>query len=163
VLKVTSLEQAHKIYLDALALIGFVKSTYDSIEETRVNQVNAKKEYKNIESSAKRVLEEAADKCNNSHVKSDAIDLKEEAMNKMKKAENMLSSGIVDWVWLVALLVSIKELAENSYSKASRDISSYNSYHSSYSSSSSSSSSHSSSFGGFGGGSFGGGGAGGHW
>jgi uncharacterized membrane protein YgcG len=162
VLKVDSLKEAHKIYSDAIALISFVESTYISIEGTQKEQANAKREYETLRSSAKSALEDAVEKCKKEHVKSNAKSLKEEAVDKMKKAENMLSLGIVDWVWLVALLVSIKEIAKRSYSQASDDISSYN-YYTSESHHSDNSPTHSSDFGGFGGGSFGGGGAGGHW
>lgn len=161
VLKVYSLEQAHKLYTDAVALIEWVEKTYKSIDTVLIDQKNAKENYLHLKSSAKSALEDASKKCNESHVKEAAKNLKEKAESDMKKAETMISSGVVDWVWLVALLVSIHETAKQSYSKASSDISSYNSYNSYHSSSSSSSSG--SSFGGFGGGSFGGGGAGGHW
>ena len=159
---INSITQAYKSYTEGASLIASVKSIYKSIDEGVIAQVSAKRKYKELNSSAKKALEEAAKECEQEHVKSEAKSLKDKATGEMKKAEVMLSSGVVDWVWLVALLVSIKEIAENSHSQASRDISNYTSYHSSSSYSSSSSSSHSS-FGGFGGGSFGGGGAGGRW
>jgi uncharacterized membrane protein YgcG len=161
ILKPDSLKEAYALYAEGNALINSVISIYQSIDNTIDAQREAKGEYENLESSAKNAIENAVKKCNESHVKFESKSLKDEAEEKMRKAKSMLSSGIVDWVWLVALLTSVREIAERAYSQASSDISSYNSYHSHYSSSSSSHSS--SSFGGFGGGSFGGSGAGGHW
>lgn len=160
ILEPSSLEKAYTSYREGITLVGSVKLIYESIVEAQGRQNKAKAEYSRINNSAKRALEEAVEKCTQSHVKSEAKELRDKAAENMKKAEEMLSSGIVDWVWLVALLLSVKETAEKSYSRASSDISYYRSSHSSSSYSGSSSRS---SFGGYGGGSFGGGGAGGRW
>lgn len=157
--ELNSLNNAWKIYLIILEIISEVESIYVSIEEVVSAQEKAKQDYERMKNSAKEALEKAVEKCKKSHVKSEAKNLRDDASSKMKKAERMLSSGIVDWVLLLSILYSIKETAESSYSRAKRDISNYSYSSSSYSSSSSSSSS----FGGFGGGGFGGGGAGGGW
>lgn len=161
---VDSLNKAYENYTLALSLLSSVEKIYTSIDNTVNAQENAKKEYKKAEHSAKVALDKAIKECKKEKVEAEAKKLKNQAEDKMEKAEAMLSSGLIDWVWLVALFYSIEDLAERSYDYKeyhSSSSSSNSSYKSSYNPSSSSHSS--SSFGGFGGGSFGGGGAGGHW
>lgn len=158
-----------------------ILNIFHDIQERKDEIENAKSNYASLLRSAESAISSAKTKCEDSDVEENSKEKLLEANTKLNKAKTASSESLINWLFVVSLLISAKSLANEAYTMAESDIeeaeeereeaaataaaaaaallaSQRNTYHSSPSPSIGGGG-----FGGFGGGSFGGGGAGGSW
>ena len=162
--------------------VAEIKLLIKKVENIGIEQQNSKKSYFADLNETKILVEKALSKVKDSDVTSKTKSIAKNAKQKLQEANILSSKTILDWIFILQLIESAKDLANSAIQNATSDIngaeedraakarkkrqaeSSYNSNSSyGYSGSSYSSDSGSSSFGGFSGGDSGGGGGGSSW
>lgn len=192
-MKTQDFEGAKRLMEDAEAKMESILGCFTDIHSRKEEIIAAKQGFKKAMAEAEKQIANAKSKMSDDDVESGAKSKLAEAEEKLEEAKKKSSGNMIDWLLLFALLITVRELADSSYSMAESDIEeaeqrrrrkkeeerrkkeederrkkreeeSNNSYYSSHSHFGSGGfSGGGGSFGGFGGGGFGGGGAGGSW